>query len=192
MYIMIQVPEKDEEPCLPLGLSVVNTYTKMDTGSWCVTIVINNQTAAPIIISKGVTIAWVVAVNRVPPVEAMPRTLDKLDEMQGVPWTKMSIECRKEMLLQQLGLSGLEGWSDHTFTHALLTEYHNIISLEPGELGCTGLAKHEVRVVDDEPFKERFWGFLLPWWRKWGPMWRKCWKQVLFVLANAHGVTPLW
>ena len=29
--------------------------------------------------------------------------------------------------------------------------------LEPGELGCTGLVKHEIRVVDDEPFKERFW-----------------------------------
>ena len=40
--------------------------------------------------------------------------------------------------------------------HALLTEYHNIFSLEPGELGCMDLAKHQTWVVDDEPFKERF------------------------------------
>ena len=39
---------------------------------------------------------------------------------------------------------------------ALLAEYHDIFSLEPGELGCTNLAKHEIRVVDDEPFKEQF------------------------------------
>ena len=62
------------------------------------------------------------------------------------------------MLLQQLDLSGLEGWcgANHTSVHALLTEYHDIFSLEPWELGCTGLTKHEIWVVDDEPFKERF------------------------------------
>ena len=40
--------------------------------------------------------------------------------------------------------------------HALLTEYHDIILLEPGELGCMDLAKYEIMVVDDEPFKQRF------------------------------------
>ena len=71
----------------------------------------------------------------------------------------MSIEHRKEMLLQQLDLSGLEGWfgTNHTSAHALLTEYHDIFLLESGELACTGLAKHDIRIVDDDPFKERFW-----------------------------------
>ena len=63
------------------------------------------------------------------------------------------------MLLQQQDLSGLEGWSgvNCISAHALLTKYHDIFSLEPGEVGCTGLAKHEIRVVDDEPLKERLW-----------------------------------
>ena len=70
----------------------------------------------------------------------------------------MSVEHRKEMLLQQLDLSGMEGWSgaNHASTHILLTEYHDFFSLEPGELGCTGMVKHEIRVVNDDPFKERF------------------------------------
>ena len=70
----------------------------------------------------------------------------------------MLVEQRKEALFQQLDLSGLEGWSgkDQVAAHALLVEYHNIFSLEPGELGCTDLAKHEIKVTDDEPFKERF------------------------------------
>ena len=45
-------------------------------------------------------------------------------------------------------------------------------------LGCMGLVKHEIRVVDDEPLRRDFGGFPLPYWRKWGSMWRKCWKQV--------------
>ena len=71
----------------------------------------------------------------------------------------MTIEERMEMLLHQLDLSGLEGWSraNCTSAHALLIEYHDVFSLEPRELGCTSLTKHKIQVVDDEPFKERFW-----------------------------------
>ena len=56
----------------------------MTTGSKHVTVVIKNQMAAPITISKGVKITWVVAVNRVPPVEMVPGMLEKLDEIQGI------------------------------------------------------------------------------------------------------------
>ena len=91
MYVMTQAPEKGEEPCLTHGLSMVNTYTVMTTGSMCVAVVIKNQTTALIIIGKGIKVAWAVAVKRVPPVEGKPGTLEKLDEMQGIQQTKMSI-----------------------------------------------------------------------------------------------------
>ena len=89
----------------------------------------------------------------------MPGTLEKLDKIQAIQQTRMSVEWRKKMLFQQLELSGLEGWSDknQSATRVLLAEYYDIFSLEPGELGCTDLVKHEIRVIDDEPFKERFW-----------------------------------
>ena len=84
--------------------------------------------------------------------------------MHGIQWTRISIEHRKETLLQQLDLSGLEGWfgTNCTSAYALLTKYHAIFLLEPGELDCTGLAKHGIRVVDDEPFKERYQSIPLP------------------------------
>ena len=115
-------------------------------------------TATLITIAKGVTVTQIVATNVVPMVEVVPGTLEKLDEIQGIQQTRMSVEQRKEMLFQQLELSGLEGWSDKNQAAArvLLAEYHDILSFEPGELGCTDLAKHEIRVTDDEPFKERF------------------------------------
>ena len=158
MYVMTQAPEKGKEPCLPHGLSMANTFTEIITGSRHVAVVIKNQTAVPIIISKGIKVTWVVPAQSLPPVEVMPGTLEKLDKMQGIQWTKMSIGQRKEMLLQQLDLSGLEGWfgANCASAYALLTEYHDIFLLEPGELGCTSLVKHEIGVVDDEPFKERF------------------------------------
>ena len=63
----------------------------------------------------------------------------------------MTIEQRKEMLLQQLDLSGLKQWTvaNHLSAHALLIEYHDAFSLEPRELGCMSFTKHEIWVVDD-------------------------------------------
>ena len=70
----------------------------------------------------------------------------------------MLVGQREEALFQQLDLCSLEGWSPQNLSAVctLLAEYHDIFSLEPGELGCTNLVKHEIKVTDDEPFKERF------------------------------------
>ena len=70
----------------------------------------------------------------------------------------MMVGRKKKLLFQQLDLSGLGKWSDRNQVdpQTLLAEYRDIFSLEPGDLGCMDLAKHEIRVVDDEPFKERF------------------------------------
>ena len=56
----------------------------MTMGSKCVTIVITNQTAVPMIIGKDIKVTQMVVANRVPPVEVMLGTLEKLDEMQGI------------------------------------------------------------------------------------------------------------
>ena len=105
----------------------------------------------------------------------------------------MLVKQRREVLFQQLDIAVLEGWShgNQEAAHTLLAEYHDIFSLDPGELGCTNLAKHEIRDVDDEPFKEQFQRIPLPWWMRSGHMWKTCWKQVLFAPVKAHGVTQL-
>ena len=46
--------------------------------------------------------------------------------------------------------------SNHTSANTLLTKNHDVFLLEPGELGCMSLAKHGIKVVEDEPLKERF------------------------------------
>ena len=119
---------------------------------------VKNQIAAPMTIAKGIKITLVVAMSAVPQVEVVPGTLEKLDEMQGIQRVTILTGQRKKALFQQLDLSGLEGWSakNQSAAHTLLAEYHDIFSLYPGELGCINLAKHEIKVIDDKPFKERF------------------------------------
>ena len=158
IHIMTQALKGGDGPHLPQGLSEVNMYTKVISGSKQVAVVVKNLMAIPIPITKGIKVTQVAVVNAVPPVEIAPGTLEKLDEMQGIQQTRMTVEQRKELLFQQLNLSGLDKWSDRnqTAAQALLAEYHEIFSLEPGELGCTDLAKHEIQVGDNEPFKEMF------------------------------------
>ena len=74
MYVMIQTLEEGDSPCLPPGLSIMNTYTKMATGSKWVVVMVKNLTATQITIAKGVKIAWVVAANAIPQVGVSPGT----------------------------------------------------------------------------------------------------------------------
>ena len=109
-------------------------------------------------ITKGVKVDQVVAVNVVPLVKLTARTLERLDKIQGSQQMRMLSEWRKETLFKQLDLFGLDRWPEgnQAVAQTMLVEYHDIFSLEPGELDCMDLTQHEIRVTDDEPFKERF------------------------------------
>ena len=112
MHVMAQTLKGNDGPCLPHSVSVINTYTEVTTTSKGIVVVVKNLTAIPITIAKGVKVTQVIAVNVVPQVEAASETLEKLDEMQGIQQTRMSVEWRSKVIFQQLDLSGLEGWSD--------------------------------------------------------------------------------
>ena len=100
MHVMTQSLKGGDEPHLTHGVSVVNTYTKMISGSNWVAVVVKNLTAITITISKGVKITQVVAADVAPPVEETPRTVEKLDGIQGIQQTRMMVEQRKELLFQ--------------------------------------------------------------------------------------------
>ena len=190
MYVMTQSLRGGDGPHLPHDLCVVNTYTEVISGSRWVTVVVKNLTAASITITKGIKVTQVVALNAVPPMKLTLNTLEKLDEIHSIQQNKMMVGQRKKLLFQQLDLSGLDKWSgrNQVAAWALLVEYHDICSMELRELGCTDLVKHEIRVIDGEPFKEVSEGFLLQWWMKSMHTWRRCWKQALSALVRAYSV----
>ena len=58
-----------------------------------------------------------------------------------------------------------DGWLDKLKTwppdlalefERMLLEHHNIFSLDKNEIGCTDTAEHVIKLLDTEPFKERF------------------------------------
>ena len=61
-------------------------------------------------------------------------------------------------LFDELDLSGLDSWTLELVDVAcwLLAEYHDVLSLDPAELGCTHSTEHIIKVTDDTPFKEQF------------------------------------
>ena len=44
----------------------------------------------------------------------------------------------------------------------MLMEHHHIFSLDKNEIGCTDMAEHIIELMDDKPFKERFWWIAPP------------------------------
>ena len=64
----------------------------MTTRSRQIAVIGKNLTAAPITLAKGIKAAQVVAMNAVLKVEVSQETLEKLDEIQGIQETRMSVE----------------------------------------------------------------------------------------------------
>ena len=72
-------------------------YTKVISGSKHVEVVVKNLMTAPITITKGVKVTQIVTVNAVPTVEVAPRTLEKLNGIQGIQQARMSVEQRLKL-----------------------------------------------------------------------------------------------
>ena len=70
---------------------------------------------------------------------------------------KLTVEERRKILFEKLELSGLESWTEEKKERALnfLARYHDIFTLEDGEMGCTKAAKHKIEVTDQKSFKDR-------------------------------------
>ena len=74
----------------------------------------------------------------------------------------MSTQQRQDLLLAALqkdgGLDHLKEWPPKLARKVvvLLLEFHNVYSLEPNEIGCMDAMEHVIKLMKDEPFKERF------------------------------------
>ena len=68
-----------------------------------------------------------------------------------------SLSREEKSCLKSWSFSGLESWTEENKERDLnlLAEYHDIFALEDGEMGCTEVAEHKIKVTDPKPFKER-------------------------------------
>ena len=143
-----------ETKLLPLGFHVLHAYTHLKNGSGRVSLVVRDMSDSQIFLKKGVPVAWVVSAMLVPPGELSPEmeaTLGKKSRPEP-----LSVAARQEKLLEKLNLDGLAHWSPENAVavRELVLAYHDVFVLESNELGCTSAIEHEIRIENDEPFKE--------------------------------------
>ena len=154
--------QQQETKLLPLGLHVLHAYTRLKNGSGKVSLAVGKVSDNQIFLKKGVPVARVVSTTLVPPVELSPEMEAALGgESRPEP---LSVAARQEKLLEKLNLDRLAHWSPENAVAAreLVLAYHDVFALDSNELGCTSTIEHEIRIENDEPFKERFRRIPLP------------------------------
>ena len=135
----------------------------MKDSSQSVYLVLRNGTSRPIRLSGQWVIEWVVTVNLVPKVEALPELMKELEiEADKLKEPKLMIPRQQALLIEILKQNGdlkmLEDWPEEEAkkVRRLLMEYHSVFSLDKNEISCTDATKHIIKLTKSELFRERF------------------------------------
>ena len=109
-----------------------------------------------IFLKKGVPVAHVMLASPVPPTE-LSLEMEATLGMEAKP-EPMSVVVRQEKLLEKLNLDRLAHWFPRNAVVAreLVLAYHNVLTLDSNELGCTSAIEHEIHIDNSKPFKEWF------------------------------------
>ena len=144
-------------------------YSELRDGSRTMTVVLCNLMGKLVHLQAGRVIARVLAANVIPEGKPTPELIKKLDEQDPESaLKKLSIEERQKLLMELLwqegGLDQLVDWTPEQAWkfEQLLMEYHDSFSLDKNEMGCTDAVEHIIELLDEDPFKERFWQIAPP------------------------------
>ena len=173
LRVMTQAPNPDDDANLPVGLYILWTYTKLHDSSRTAHVILRNGTSRPIHLHQRRLVGREVAANLVPKAKVMLEFMNKLseddadtDEKEKSP--KFTIPEQQQLLIEILewdaGLDMLKDWSEKEALDAcrLLMEFHLVFSLDKNEMGCTDTTEHVIKLMNSEPFKERFWRIAPP------------------------------
>ena len=169
-----QTPETQEEPYFPAEM------LKVRSGEQRCTVFVTNLTLLPQEIGKGQVIGQLTAAT--PEKEIDSGGLPDFDEKkvnpegqdtlhcgttipipeelspEANPQVTMSVEERKKVLLESLNLDGLKDEPPELQqkVREFFSEFHDIFSLHETDLGKALPVKHNIKLTDHAPFKERF------------------------------------
>ena len=168
LHVMTHALYPEDKSSLPNSIYVLKTYTELKDSSQNVSVVLRNLTSKMIHLAPSRCVARVAAANEVP--EAMPslELAKDLDETLPKEAPKLTIKERQKLLMELLQQDGrleqLKEWPPELALKfkRMLMEHHHIFLLDKNEIGCTDTAEHIIELMDDEPFKERFWWIAPP------------------------------
>ena len=158
------------------GVEAVPSYETFKQGGNRVTVGLQNLTREKIILKKGTKSACVSAANIVPPMLAPDLSTDrnelenmlngvdsgcvpeyKKSDLQKVEKPEPTPE-RLDCLFSRLDLPSIQEWSEdlQQRVHDLIVEYQHLFALHDLELGKTAKVKHEIKLSNPVPFKDRY------------------------------------
>ena len=122
-------------------------------------------------LSKGTVIAELSPANAIPKMLAPKLATCQLEfaknqgpksnELEFVNSTNSQLKLTKEQrdkIFSKLDLTGYGDWTQdqRDIMNATIERYHHIFAVEDLELGRTNLVKHEIKLTNYVPFKERY------------------------------------
>ena len=129
---------------LPSGIQCTPSYCTMEPGSSRVSVGLRNLSARPITIPLQSVVGHLqqATIQKVHASESKQGSTDK-----GGAW-----------VLDQLNLEGLEQWTDDQQKAAkeLLVASADVFSKDDLDLGKCNILKHDIKITDPQPFKERY------------------------------------
>ena len=159
------------------GVETGSSYETFKQGGNRVTIGLQNMTREKIILKRGTRVARVSAANKVPPMLAPDPSTDRSElgyrsresNSEGVPKYKIANSDknvaklkptpeRLNDLFTKLDLSGIQDWPEDLpqKVHDFMIEYQHLFMLNDLELGKTSKVKHEIKLSNPVPFKDRY------------------------------------
>ena len=135
-----------------------NTYTKLRKGSKKAVVVVQNNTTYMLTLQRKTPMAREVSTLPMPEPPKSENLQGRDDTHPNLQTPKMMVRQRHGKLFDELDLGGLDSWAPELAdaAHWLLSEYHDMFSLDPAELGCTHSTEHTIKVTDSTTFKEQF------------------------------------
>ena len=165
MNVIIE-PTDDEE-----GSYTIPAYTYLKSNSRSVHVGLRNMSCRSVSLSKGTVVAELSPANAIPKMLAPKLASCQLkfvnnqgpesNELEFVNSTNSQSKLTKERrdkIFSKLDLTGYDDWTQdqRDLMNATIERYHHIFAVEDLELGRTNLVKHEIKLTNYVPFKERY------------------------------------
>ena len=167
MNVILEPTEEEE------GSYTVPSYNFIKGNSRCVHVGLRNLSCRTVTLKKGTVVAQLSPANVIPKMLApKPKSVnhklgsvknqglknDKLEFVKNMNSLPKLTKERRDKLFSKLDLTGYDEWTPEQCkaTDEVIEKYHHIFAVENLELGHTDLVKHEIKLTNYVPFKERY------------------------------------
>ena len=163
---VILEPTEDEE-----GSYTIPSYNFVKGNSRSIHVGLRNLSCRTVTLKKGTVVAQLSPANEIPKMLA-PKSVDhELESVKNEDLKSNRPEFvntadslpeltqeRREKLFSKLNLTGYDDWTSEQrkATDDVIECYHHIFAVDDLELGRTDMVKHEIRLTNYVPFKERY------------------------------------